>query len=296
MRAALVQFTGSDDPGENLARVAALVDRAADAGAEFVLTPEVTNCLSGSRSHQSAVLRPEAEDPVLAGLRAQAARREIWILAGSLALKTGDADGRFANRSLLIAPDGAVAARYDKIHMFDVTLSETESYRESAGYRPGHRAVVADTPFARLGLSVCYDLRFPALYRALAQAGAEVLTVPSAFAVATGQAHWEPLLRARAIECGAYVLAPAQVGRHPARRGPRRETYGHAMAVDPWGKVIAVAGTGQDVIFAEIDRGAVTEARHKVPALHNDRPYAPPEGGDGPSAPQQGGDGPCAPQ
>ena len=181
MRAGLVQLNVGDDPAENLVETRALVRAAAAGGAGFVLTPEVTNCLSSNRAHQTAVLRHEQDDLTLAALREDAAHLGIWLLIGSLGLKTHDDDGRFANRSFLIAPDGAIAARYDKIHMFDVNVSETEVYRESAGYRPGTRAVVAETPFATLGLSVCYDVRFPYLYRALAKAGAEVLTVPAAF-------------------------------------------------------------------------------------------------------------------
>jgi deaminated glutathione amidase len=216
MRAGLLQITSSDDPQANLPMLRDAVRGAVSGGAGFVLTPEVSNCVSASRSHQKRVLSREADDPVLAMLREEAARAGIWLLAGSLVVLTDDPDGRFANRSLLIDPAGAVVARYDKIHMFDVQVSDTETYRESAGIRPGHRAALARTPFATLGLTVCYDLRFPQLYRALAQAGAEVLTVPSAFSPVTGAAHWEVLLRARAIETGCYVLA-AGADRNPCR-------------------------------------------------------------------------------
>ncbi len=276
MRAALIQLTASDDPQANLPLTRALIEEAAQGGAGFVLTPEVTNCVSMSRTQQKAVLTSEAEDATLAALRADAARLGIWLLIGSLALKTSDADGRFANRSLLIGPDGAIAARYDKIHMFDVQVSETETYRESDGFRPGDRAVLADTPFGRVGLTICYDLRFAALYRALAQAGAQILTVPAAFSPVTGAAHWEPLLRARAIECGAYVLASAQTGTHPASRGRSRETYGHSLAVDPWGAVIAQGGTAPGVSFVDLDPEAVASARRKVPSLTHDRPFSGP--------------------
>jgi len=229
MRAALVQMTSTDQPGDNLATAAAFVARAAQGGAQFVLTPEVTNCVSSSRRHQNAVLCMQDADPVLAGLRDAAAEHGIWLLIGSLALKTGDADDRFANRSFLIGPDGAIAAQYDKIHMFDVMLSKTETYRESDGFRPGDRAVLAQTPFGKVGLTVCYDVRFGYLHRSLAQAGAEILTVPAAFAVPTGRAHWEVLLRARAIETGAYVLAPAQTGVCGVM-APRSLDHGAAMA------------------------------------------------------------------
>ena len=276
MRAALVQMTATDAPETNLALAGAALDAAAADGAGFVLTPEVTNCVSASRARQVEVLRPEASDPVLAGLRDRAAKRGVWLLIGSLALKTDDPDGRFANRSFLIAPDGAIAARYDKIHMFDVTLSESERYRESDGFRPGNRAVVADTPFARIGLSICYDLRFPQLYRALAGAGAQILTVPAAFAVATGRAHWEVLLRARAIETGAFVLAPAQCGTHPATTGRARETWGHSLAVAPWGEVLADAGDRPGVALIDLDVDRVAEARGRVPSLRHDRDFGAP--------------------
>ncbi len=276
MRAGLVQLNVSDDPAENLPETRALVRAAAEGGAGFVLTPEVTNCLSSDRAWQREVLRSEDSDPTLAALRADAAELGIWLLIGSLGLKTQDADGRFANRSFLVAPDGGIAARYDKIHMFDVNVSETEVFRESAGYRPGDRAVVTETPFAKLGLSVCYDLRFPYLYRALAKAGAEVLTVPAAFNHITGAAHWEVLLRARAIETGCYVLAPAQTGTHAARDGRQRKTFGHALAVAPWGEVLSDAGTEPGVSFVEIDRAEVARARARVPSLSHDRPFAGP--------------------
>ncbi len=277
MRAGLLQITSSDDPQANLPLLRESVRTAVAGGAGFVLTPEVSNCVSASRTHQKRVLNHEADDPMLAMLREEAARAGIWLLAGSLVVLTNDEDGRFANRSLLIDPAGAVLARYDKIHMFDVQVSETETYRESAGIRPGSRAVLARTPFAALGLTVCYDLRFPQIYRALAQAGAEVLTVPSAFSPLTGAAHWEVLLRARAIETGCYVLAPAQTGTHPASAGRARQTWGHAMAVAPWGEVLADAGTEPGVIYADLDLDAVRQARARVPSLSHDRAWEGPE-------------------
>ncbi|MDE3081636.1 MAG: carbon-nitrogen hydrolase family protein, partial [Paracoccaceae bacterium] len=272
-RAGLLQLSVSDDPAANLPQTRALVRAAVEGGAGFVLTPEVTNCISADRAHQQAVLQSQATDRTLAGLRADAAELGIWLLIGSIGLKTEDSDGRFANRSFLIAPDGSIAAHYDKIHMFDVNVSETETYRESAGYRPGSRAVVAQTPFANIGLSVCYDVRFPHLYRALAKAGAEVLCVPAAFSPVTGAAHWEVLLRARAIETGCYVLAPAQTGRHAASVGRSRETHGHAMVVDPWGTVLSDAGTEVGVTFVDLDMAQVARARARVPSLDHDRPF-----------------------
>ena len=273
LSAALVQLGASDDPAANLPETERLVREAAARGAALVLTPEVTNCVSASRTRQREVLREEADDPTLARLREVAADCGVWLLIGSLALRSGDPDGRFVNRSFLIGPDGGIAARYDKIHMFDVEIGDGESYRESAGYRPGTRAVLADTPLGGIGLTICYDMRFPALYRRLAQAGAEILTVPSAFTVPTGRAHWEPLLRARAIETGCFVLAPAQWGRHDVSEGRPRETWGHSLAIDPWGKVLADAGEGTGVTLVDLDPGAVDAARRRVPSLHNDRPF-----------------------
>ncbi len=276
MRAALLQLCSGDDPAVNLDATEALLREAAAGGAALALTPECTNIVSADRALQRAVLRTEADDPTLARLRAVTAELGLWLVIGSLCLKGGGPDDRFVNRSLLISPDGAVAARYDKIHMFDVALAGGETYRESAAYRPGDRAVLASAAGLRLGLTVCYDMRFPGLYRALAQAGAEVLTVPSAFTVPTGRAHWETLLRARAIETGAYVLAPAQSGIHPAAGGRPRQTWGHSLAVAPWGEVLADAGDPVGVSFVEIDPAEVVQARAMVPSLHNDRDFAPP--------------------
>lgn len=271
MKTALLQLTSGDDPAENLPQTRAMLADAAAAGAQFVLTPEVTNCVSASRTRQKEVLRHQAEDQTLAALRADAADLKIWLLIGSLALKTQDADGRFANRSFLISPAGAIVAWYDKVHMFDVTVSETETYRESAGYRPGTRAVLAEADQARIGLTICYDLRFPHLYRQLAMAGADILTVPSAFSPVTGVVHWETLLRARAIETGAFVLAPAQTGSHPATRGRARQTYGHSLIVSPWGEVLADGGTEPGIVMADLDLQAVSAARTRIPALHHAR-------------------------
>lgn len=273
MRAGLVQLTVGDEPAANLPETVALVRQAVAEGAEFVLTPECTNALSSNRDRQRALFRHEEDDLTLAALRHEAARSGIWLLIGSLGLLTHDADGRFANRSFLIGPDGGIVARYDKIHMFDVNVSATEVYRESAGYRPGTRAVLADTPLGRIGMTVCYDLRFPHLYRRLAKAGAQILTVPAAFNHLTGAAHWEVLLRARAIETGCWVLAPAQCGFHPETAGKGRRTHGHSLVVAPWGEVVADGGTAPGVTMAEIDLAQVDAARHRVPALTHDRDF-----------------------
>ena len=277
MRVGLVQLCVSDEPDRNLPQTVALVRQAAAGGAKFILTPECTNILSSNRTWQRDVLREEADDLTLAGLRAEAARLGVWLLIGSLGLKTSDADGRFANRSFLIAPDGSISARYDKIHMFDVDVSAAESFRESAAYRPGALAVLAPTPFGASGLTVCYDVRFGSLYRALAQAGAQVLTVPAAFNHITGAAHWETLLRARAIETGCYILAPAQCGLHAAAHAlpgasPRR-THGHSLVVGPWGEVLADGGDAPGVTFADLDLENVARARARVPSLSHDRSY-----------------------
>lgn len=273
MRTGLIQLCSGDDPGANCVQTTALIDQAVAEGAGFVLTPEVTNCVSSDRKHQARVLQYQRDDQTLDALRDRADRHGIWVLIGSLALKTGDADGRFANRSFLIGPDGEIAAQYDKIHMFDVQVSESETYRESKGYRPGDRAILAETPFAKIGLTICYDIRFPHLYRTLAQAGAEVLTVPAAFSTATGPAHWEPLLRARAIETGAYILAPAQCGTHATTSGKPRRSHGHSLAVDPWGTVLADGGTEPGVSLVTLKRSLISEIRGKLPSLSSDSPY-----------------------
>jgi len=276
-RAALIQMNSSDDPVENLSRASKFIRSAAKDGATWVLTPEVTNCVSTSRSQQQKVLHLEQDDPTLTGLQALAAELGVWVLIGSLALKTGDSDGRFTNRSFMIMPDGDIAARYDKIHMFDVDVSETETFRESASFRPGDHAVVVDAPFGKVGMTVCYDIRFPYLHRDLAKAGAQILTVPAAFSPVTGKAHWEVLLRARAIETGSFVFAPAQTGRHQAVCGRERETYGHSLAVAPWGEVLARGGTEAGVTLVDFDLAAVEDARKRVPSLKHDRVYVAPE-------------------
>jgi predicted amidohydrolase len=278
LRAGLVQLSSSDDPAANAALAEAAVREAAAAGAELILTPEVTNIVSLNRARRQAALVPEADEPVLARLRAVAADLGRWVLVGSVAVRAEHDDrGRAANRSILIGPDGAIRARYDKIHLFDVQVTPTETHRESDGVRPGDRAVLAETPWGGLGLTVCYDLRFPALHRALAEAGAAILTVPAAFTPPTGAAHWETLLRARAIETGCFVLAPAQCGEHPAAPGEtRRRTWGHSLAVGPWGEVLADAGDAPCVTLVDLDLDAVAEARCKLPALAHARPFAGP--------------------
>lgn len=277
MRTALIQLNVSDDPSANLPTTLDYVRKAAADGARFVLTPEVTNCVSTSRKHQNAVLQPEAEDITLASLRAEAKALAIWMLIGSLGLKTTDDDGRFANRSFMISPQGEIVARYDKIHMFDVQVTPEETFRESDGYRPGAQAVLAQTDFATVGLTVCYDVRFAALHLALARAGAQVLTVPAAFSPVTGAAHWHTLLRARAIETGCFVLAPAQTGIHASAVHKTRKTYGHSLVVDPWGAVQLDAGEAPGVYITDLDMGKVAEARGKIPSLENARPFSGPE-------------------
>ena len=277
MKAALLQLNSSDDPKKNLDATLALVDGALAQGAELILTPEVTNCVSTSRRHQADVLQLEQDDITLAALRSVACTAKVWIVIGSLALKTNDPDGRFANRSFVIDPDGNIKARYDKIHMFDVTISGSESYRESAGYRPGNQAVVCRTDVGLIGLTICYDLRFPHLYRDLAYSGAQIISVPSAFSVTTGHAHWEALLRARAIETGCYVLAPAQHGEHCCKNGRPRTTYGHTLAVAPWGELLTLLADGTGFCMVDINLGDVDRARLRVPSLFKQQRYSGPE-------------------
>lgn len=277
LKVALLQLCVGDDPFANLAWTVPLIREAAARGAKFVLTPEVTNLLSPDRQRQADMLKPESQDPTLAALRSEANAAGIWLLIGSLALKGDDpADERFVNRSFLIDPEGKIAARYDKLHMFDVTISETERYCESAAYRPGNRASLTHVNAVPVGMSICYDVRFPLLYRSLAQAGARILTVPSAFSTVTGKAHWDVLLRARAIESGCFVLAPAQCGTHPAPHSPNRQprkSYGHSMAIDPWGEILADGGQEVGVTLADLDLTAVDRARSRIPSLTHDRPY-----------------------
>lgn len=267
---ACVQTNSARDIATNLQVVPDLVRRARDAGGRFILLPENVTMLEPDNALLRRNAVAEENHPALPVLADLAREVEAWILVGSVAVRVGD---KVANRSLLLDDNGRISARYDKIHLFDVDLGGGESYRESATIAPGDRAVVAETPWGRLGMSVCYDLRFPHLYRSLAKAGAAFLSVPAAFTRTTGRAHWHVLLRARAIETGAYVLAPAQCGVHAMGR----ETYGHALIVDPWGEVLADGGEDVGFIVAEVDAARVEEAHRKVPALLHDRPFAAPD-------------------
>jgi predicted amidohydrolase len=266
-RVALVQLRSGRSIEPNLQAAEALIRQAAAAGADYVQTPENTAIMELETERLLAVIGLEEGNVPLARLRALAAELGIWLHVGSLAMKVEPV--RIANRSYLIAPDGEIAARYDKLHLFDVDLAGGESYRESRYYRPGSKAVLADLPFGRLGLSICYDLRFPALYRALACAGASFIAIPSAFTKQTGEAHWRVLLRARAIETGAFVLAAAQGGLHENGRS----TYGHSMIVSPWGEVLAEAGEEPGVIFADIDLAQSADARARIPSLKHGREF-----------------------
>lgn len=266
-------MTSSDVVERNLDVVLDAVVHAAGQGADWLLTPEVTNCLSASRSRQHDVLVAEANDETLKSVRQAARDQKINVLIGSLALKADDAGAPFVNRSVLVDRSGDVTARYDKIHMFDVEISSTETYRESAGYQPGSTATLAMVEAVPVGLTICYDLRFPALFRTLAKTGAKVITVPSAFSPETGIAHWKPLLQARAIENGCYIVAPAQTGSHSAVEGRARKTYGHSMVVGPWGEVILDAGTEPGVYFAELDLSLVDDCRRRLPSLTHDRNF-----------------------
>ena len=269
VRVACVQVTSTPDMAANLDAACTFIRQAAADGASFVLLPENVTLLAGGSAMRDSA--PDAGGhPGRETFAGVARETGVWLLAGSMAEKAGD--GRLANRSLLFDADGDTVAEFDKIHMFDVTLDDGESYRESASYRPGDRAVLAETPWGPLGMTVCYDMRFPGLYRSLAQAGAVMLSVPSAFTVPTGRAHWHVLLRARAIETGCFVFAPAQCGTHYGKR----RTYGHSLIIDPWGEILAEAGEEPGVIFADIDLDAVAAARAKVPSLSHDRKFEAP--------------------
>lgn len=266
IRAACVELNSSEDVAANIAAAAGLIREAHAKGASFVATPENTNVMAAGAAAKLAKTFAQEDDPALAALRALAGELGIWLSIGSLAIKVSGT--KTANRSFLIAPDGAIAALYDKIHLYDVDLPNGEVYRESATVAGGGEAVTADLPFGRIGLTVCYDVRFPQLYRILAQDGAFLFTIPAAFTAETGKAHWHILVRARAIENGAFVLAPAQCGSHPGKR----ETYGHSLIVSPWGEVLAEAGGEPGVIVADIDPARSAAARAQIPSL-NGRPF-----------------------
>lgn len=277
MRAACIQLRSTRDIAENIETTERLVREAVEAGADYVQTPEMTNIVERDRPKLGAAIRAEQDDPAVARFSALAGELGIVLHIGSLALKA--ADGRIANRALIFGR-GHVLARYDKIHLFDVDLPNGESWRESAVYHPGEQAVVVDLPWLKLGVSICYDIRFPHLYRAQAHAGAQVLTAPAAFTRQTGEAHWHVLQRARAIENGAFVVSAAQAGLH----ADGRETYGHSIIVSPWGDVLAEAKSdGPEVVIAEIDPALSADARQRIPSLKDERPFALPEGREPPA-------------
>jgi predicted amidohydrolase len=266
-KAAMIQLRSGLAPAANVDTAVRLIGEAKGAGAGYVQTPEMTNILAAKREQMMAAAVEEDADASLASFRELARKLALHIHVGSLAIKVSP--DKAANRGFLIDPQGEIAARYDKIHMFDVDLAGGESYRESNSYRPGELGVVADLPWGRIGISICYDLRFPALYRALAEAGATMLAIPSAFTKQTGEAHWHVLMRARAIENGCFVLAAAQGGLHENGRS----TFGHSLIVDPWGRILAEGGTEPGVVMAEIDPAEVAAARSRIPSLQHGRRF-----------------------
>lgn len=266
-RVACLQMNSGSDLAANLDQLKRMVAEAAGGGAHLVLSPEYCLLMDGSGRGMREGALPADGGPTLVELRQLAVQFNIWFLAGSLTLKTDE--DRIVNRSYLISADGTVVATYDKIHMFDVTLPDGKVIRESSAYRPGEQAVIAATPWGKLGMTICYDVRFPHLYRVMAQQGAEFLSVPSSFQRQTGKVHWHTLLKSRAIENAAYVFAPAMCGDHPGNR----QTYGHALIVDPWGEVLADAGEEPGIIYADIDPARVAKIRGMMPSLQHDRPY-----------------------
>lgn len=280
VRIACLQTNSGSDYAANLATVEAMMREAVAGGAQFVFSPEYVLMMDGSgRVMRERALDPDGE-PALSALTALSRGLGVWHLVGSLTLKSDD--GRLLNRSVLVSATGEIVAAYDKIHMFDATLPSGTVIRESSAYRPGERAVVAETPWGKLGMTVCYDLRFPHLYRALAQRGAGMLAVPSSFQRETGKAHWHTLLRARAIENASFVIAAALCGDHPGKR----MTYGHSLVVDPWGEVLADGGESPGVVFADLDLAKVRTVRSMLPSLGHDRAFAAPQetAGRGPPA------------
>ncbi|MEZ5875922.1 MAG: carbon-nitrogen hydrolase family protein [Hyphomicrobiales bacterium] len=266
-RAALVQLRQGRDISPNLDRAEALIRQAAKGGADYVQTPENTALMELEPERVLALVQSESDSEPLKRLRTLAAELGLWLHVGSLGIKLGE--GKVANRSYLIDPNGEITAHYDKLHMFDVDLAGGESYRESQYYGPGSKAVIAPLPWGRLGMTICYDLRFPGLYRALATSGANLIAIPAAFTKQTGQAHWHVLVRARAIETGAFVFAATQGGLHDNGR----QTFGHSMIVSPWGEILAEAGEDPCVVFADIDMGASEEARARIPSLKHGRDF-----------------------
>jgi predicted amidohydrolase len=266
-RVGLLQMRSGREPARNLDAAVALIREAKSAGADYVQTPEMTNILERNRESLFAAIAPEEKDSSLAAFRTLAHELGLYVHVGSLAIEV--LPEKAVNRSFLIDPKGEIIARYDKIHMFDVDLAGGESYRESHSYRPGELAVAADLPWGRIGLTICYDLRFPALYRGLAEAGASFIAIPSAFTQQTGEAHWHILTRARAIENGCFIFAAAQGGRHEHGR----ETFGHSIVVDPWGRVIAEGGSEPGVIMADVDPSLVATVRARIPSLQHGRRF-----------------------
>jgi len=266
MRAAILQMSSGIDPARNALVLTTAIAEAKAGGADMVFTPEMSGLLDRERARGAVHLRTEQEDPVLQAVRRAAAAAGIWVHVGSLAL-LGGRDGRQVNRGFVIDDQGAIRARYDKLHLFDVDLPSGESWRESAAYAPGEHAVVAQTPWAPVGLSVCYDIRFAALYRALSDEGAEILAVPAAFTVPTGLAHWHILLRARAIESACFVIAAAQTGLHE----DGRSTFGHSLVIDPWGEVLLDMGETVGLGYADLDLARVAEVRARVPVIRHRR-------------------------
>ena len=273
-KAACVQISSQLDMDANLEAASALVRDAADNGAQMVLLPENVSLMGTNREQALAMAMPEARHKALPVFTELAREKGVWLMVGSLSVRLDEAaaaEDMLANRSLLISDQGEVMVRYDKIHMFDVNIEGGESHRESETYRPGAHAVVAATPWGELGMTICYDLRFPYLYRSLAQAGAHFMSVPSAFTRVSGRAHWHVLLRARAVETGCYIFAPAQCGDH----ANDRQTYGHSLIIDPWGKILAEAGESPCVIAADIDPSRVAAVRAMIPSLKHDRKFTP---------------------
>jgi predicted amidohydrolase len=266
-RVGLIQMRSGRTPAANLDAAVKMIREAKAGGADYVQTPEMTNILEAKRDALMAAIVPEHQDASLAAFRDEARQHRMWLHVGSLALKASP--DRAVNRGFLIDPHGEIAARYDKIHMFDVDLANGESYRESRSYAPGDHAVMAELPWGRLGVTICYDLRFPALYRALAEAGSTFLAIPSSFTKTTGEAHWHVLNRARAIENGCYVFAAAQGGHHENGR----DTFGHSLVIDPWGRVLAEGDVEPGVVMAEIDATAVATARARIPSLQHGRRF-----------------------